>query len=100
MPTLRILYDVDGWAYHNQALALQKYAPADFTVSIASLRRPDDAPDALGEQPVDVVFLLGETKTAVVRAALRQRGWRSKLVAEWCNGFPHRIGLFNHVRDQ
>ena len=25
-------------------------------------------------------------------------GWRSKLVAGWCNGFPHKIGLFNRMR--
>ena len=100
MPSLRIVYDVDGWAYHNEALALQKYAPADFAVSIASLPRPEEAPSALGDTPVDVVFLLGESKTKAVRDALRQRGWRSKLVAGWCNGFPHRIGLFNRMRDE
>jgi len=98
LPSLRILYDVDGWAYHNQALALRKYAPADFDVSIAALARPEDAAVALGDAPVDVVFLLGESKTQAVRETFRQRGWRSKLVAGWCNGFPHRIALFNRMR--
>ncbi len=30
----RLLYDVNGWAYHARCKALKKYAPADFDVSI------------------------------------------------------------------
>ena len=30
MHSLRILYDVDGWAFHHVARALQRHAPADF----------------------------------------------------------------------
>jgi len=33
-PTLKIIYDVPGWAFHNEALALCKYAPPDFEVSL------------------------------------------------------------------
>jgi len=98
VPSLRILYDVDGWAYHNQALALQKYAPADFDVSIASLPGPADAAVALGDQPVDVLFLLGKSKTQAVRETLQQRGWPSKFAAGWCAGFPRGIDLFNRIR--
>ena len=29
LPSLKIIYDVDGWAYHNEALALQKPAAND-----------------------------------------------------------------------
>lgn len=100
MPTLKIIYDVDGWAYHNEALALQKHAPPDFEVSIASLSRPEEAPMALGDAPVDVVFLLGESKTRAVRRTLQERGRQSKLVAGWCNGFPHRIDLFYRMRHE
>lgn len=32
--TIRILFDVKGWAYHNRALALKKNAPSDFEVTI------------------------------------------------------------------
>lgn len=99
MPTLRIIYDADGWANHNEALALQKYAPADFEVSLAALRYPDGAGAALGAVPVDLVFLLAGSETAVVREALQQRGWQSTLVARWSSGFPHRIGLFYRVRN-
>jgi hypothetical protein len=39
VPTVRVIYDVDGWAYHRRALALQRQAPDDLDVSIAPLRR-------------------------------------------------------------
>lgn len=100
MPSLRILSDEDGWAYQNEALALQKYAPADFEVSLAALLPPDGVDAALGTVPVDLVFLLGASHTAAVRDALQRRGWRSRLVVGWCGGFPHRIGLFHHMRSQ
>jgi hypothetical protein len=32
-----VLYDVDGWAYHNRALALQKYSPEGFDIRIAGM---------------------------------------------------------------
>jgi glycosyltransferase involved in cell wall biosynthesis len=35
--TVRLLYDVDGWAYHRRCLALQKYAPDDFRVTIGGI---------------------------------------------------------------
>ena len=34
--TIRLLYDVEGWAYYWRCLALQKYAPQDFDVTIGS----------------------------------------------------------------
>ncbi len=94
LPTLRILYDVAGWAFHHQARALQKYAPADFQVSLAPLRRPEDAATALGETAVDLVFLLPDSKTQAVREVLRQRGWPSKLVVGWSTGVPRRLATF------
>lgn len=35
MKRVRILYDVAGWAYYNDAVALKKYAPKDWVVDIA-----------------------------------------------------------------
>jgi glycosyltransferase involved in cell wall biosynthesis len=98
VPRLKVLYDVDGWAYHNEALALQKYAPADFDVSIAPVPDPADAAVALGDRPVDVVFVLGYVNTPAVREALQRSGWPAKLVAGWCAGFPRGIDLFNRLR--
>jgi glycosyl transferase family 1 len=99
LPSLKIIYDVDGWAYHNEALALQKYAPADFSVSLVSLPRREAAASALESAPVDLVFLLGESKVSAVRETMQQRRWRSKLVAGWSCGFPHRLGEFYAMRD-
>jgi glycosyltransferase involved in cell wall biosynthesis len=94
VPSVRIIYDVDGWAYHNRALALQKYAPTDFAVSIAALGTPADVARALGDTPVDLVLFLPESPTAAVARALRQRGWHSKLVCSWNTGWPRALDLF------
>ena len=82
MPSLRIIYDVEGWAYFHQAVALRKYAPADFAISLGCLagsnrstagqRSIEEARAVLGDSPVDIVFLLTATQTSVVRAALRE----------------------------
>ena len=100
MPSLRIIYDVAGRASHNRALALQKYAPADFHVSLASLRQADEVPAALGDDPVDLIFLLPHSYTTAVRSALRQHRWRTKLVAGWSVGVPGAIAaFFDQYRD-
>jgi hypothetical protein len=67
--SLRIIYDVDGWAYHHQARAMQKYAPPDFEVSIAALELAARmrCRCALGDEPADVVFLLREFSTPRAR---------------------------------
>ncbi|MEO8601773.1 MAG: glycosyltransferase [bacterium] len=100
MPSVRIIYDVDGWAYHHEARALQKYAPADFSVAIAPLHDPDgsDADAALGADPVDLVFLLREFATPAIAAALQRRQWQHKLVVGWSCGFPRRLDFFHAVR--
>ena len=100
MTSLRIIYDVDGWAYHHQAAALQKYAPPDFAVSIAPYGYGGsvDADAALGDEAPDVVFLLREFVTPDIAEALRRRRWPSKLVVGWSCGFPRRLGEFYAMR--
>lgn len=88
MPSLRILYDVDGWAFHHQARALQRHAPSDFTVSLAPLASAVEAPAAIGGEPVDMIFCLPRTKLAAVRAELERRRWGTRLVAGWSAGWP------------
>ena len=100
MPVLRIIYDVDGWAFHRQAVALQKYAPADFEVSLAALSYPKDASRALGETPVDLVFLLAARKAKAVRAVLQQRAWHSKLVVGWAQGVSPAIATLHDLYPQ
>jgi hypothetical protein len=100
VPSLRIIYDVDGWAHHHKARALQKYAPADFDVSIAPFRHPQgaDADAALGTERVDLVLLLREVQTRPIAEALQRRHWDSKLVVGWSCGFPRQLGFFYSVR--
>lgn len=94
MPSVRIIYDVDGWAFHNRALALQKYAPADFDVSIAPLRKPPDVARALGDTPVDLVLSLPDSMTPAVARTMRERGWHAKLVGSWNAGWPRWLDRF------
>ena len=51
-----ILYDVVGWAYWRRAIALQKNAPPDFEVDIASTPDATNNPSIL--RKYDLVFLL------------------------------------------
>ena len=90
---LRIIYDVEGWAYAREARALQKHAPPDFDVSIAPLTRADGVDDpvtALGPVPADLVFVMhtSAAKARLVNAAIRARGWRPRVIGGWNAGWP------------
>jgi glycosyltransferase involved in cell wall biosynthesis len=96
---LRIIYDVEGWAYAREARALQKYAPPDFDVSIAPLTRADGVDDpgaVLGHAPFDLVFLMHTSadKARLVNAAIRARGWRPRIVGGWNAGWPLSTAQF------
>lgn len=95
---LRIIYDVDGWAYARRARALQQHAPADFEVTIAPLTRGglDDPGAALGADVPDIVFVMhtAADKAALVSAELRARGWRPRVVGGWNAGWPLWIEQF------
>ncbi len=103
---LKILYDVDGWAYHHRANALARYAPPDFDVSLAAFNRYDGHPNATydaeiervlnGEEP-DILFSLSQTEITFLRQALIKRGWKTKLVASWNCGWPRRKNEFQPV---
>src|SRR5262249_686883 len=88
MPSLKIIYDEQGWAFHNRALALQKYAAPDFVVSIARLSRNGDPTAALGDMPSDLLFVLPRSRVPTIKQALRELGWSSKLVASSNSGWP------------
>ena len=91
MWSVRILYDVPGWAYYHNARDLQKYAPPDFCVTLGEFLKNSDLPDALGTEPPDFVVFSHFPRIEHVRKALKARGWDSKLVVFWNNGWPHRI---------
>lgn len=99
MPRVRIVYDVDGWAYHHQARALRTHAPPDFEVTIAPLRGPDGADHldrAIGEDPVDLAFDMhtGAAPARLVHGAIVARGWRPVIVGGWYAGWPLKIEEF------
>ena len=85
MPSVRVIYGVDGGVDHNDAAVMQRCAPGDFDVSIASLRDPDGgaAQAALGTDPVDLVLLLCELNAPGIVSALQRRRWNSKLIVRW-----------------
>jgi len=94
VPKLRILYDVPGWAYHRRALNLQHWAPPDFEVSIAPLARARDLPEVLGADPCDLVFVIPTHEAEIVRRAIDQRGWDTKVVGSWNSGWPLQLDAF------
>jgi hypothetical protein len=96
VPSLRILYDVDGWAHHHRARALLEHAPPDFEVSIAPCRPTGarrDPEDGL-ETPVDILLVLEENRLRTSRALLQARGWPTRLVGAWNSGWPRNLGRF------
>lgn len=98
MPTLRVIYDADGWAFHRRADALRKYAPPDFDVTIARFAGAGELDAALGDTPPDVILLLRESQTQIFREELRRRAWPSKLVGAWSAGWPLRLPGFYATR--
>jgi len=100
VPSLRIIYDIDGWAYHRNALGLQKYAPADFAVSLAAAQADrSQLAAALGEEEPDIVYLMVAGWLRPLRALLAERGWQSPVVACWSVGLPLRMALFQRLYD-
>ena len=110
MPSLRIIYDVERWAYHHRAVALKKFAPSDFDVSIAPLscaEPPGMSPHgmnervginrALDEIPQDLVLFLPQSHISQAREELDRRRWGTKLISSWNNGWPNWIDIFHAV---
>ena len=79
MKRLRIIIDQEGWCLHNRALALQKYAPADWEVDIVLWRRH------LPAAGHDVNFLLNGDRIAQTRQDLPDD---AVIVSSWNTGWP------------
>ncbi|MFP6620670.1 MAG: glycosyltransferase family 4 protein [Pirellulaceae bacterium] len=84
MKRLHVLYDVEGWAYHNRALAIARYAPADWHVT-ASRRLPRRR--RLRNQ-LDVVFLMESPRCEKV--ARRLDPYKTALVVGFNVGYDLR----------
>lgn len=71
MIRLLVIFDVEGWAFHNRALALAKHAPTDFHVSIAPWT---DHPSTDG---IDIVFQLDSAMTTRLGSMPHVLSWNS-----------------------
>jgi hypothetical protein len=102
---LLITYDLEGWAYHSRAVALARHAPADFRVRIAQLNTQGRDPmdhaairdSVLGDNAPDLIFVLCYHQAKGVRRGIQERGWHTRLIASWNNGWPSREADFHKV---
>ncbi len=105
MPELRIIYDVDGWAFCHAAHALCKHAPPDFHVTCAPLKCEDGSVDldtALGPREPGIVFVMHTRPAlpALVHSEIRARGWTPALVGAWNSGWPLNTELLPERHQQ
>ena len=100
MPSVRIIYDEPGWAFHRQALATARYAPADFTVTLAA--RPVSGPldDAVGETPTDIFFYMPVTRMEEFSEQVARRGWTPFFCGYWSTGWPRYDENFDAYYDE
>ena len=99
MNAVRIVYDVEGWAYAHTATALRKYSPSGFQVSTAPFKRPDgssDAEGAIGDTPMDLLYVMMNLPHSArqLHKAVWSRGWRPRIVGGWNAGWPLGIESF------
>jgi len=64
---------------------------------MSPLEKEQEAARALGDTSIDLVFLLPASNVEVVNKVLRQRQWRSKLVAGWTAGAPSGLVTFRQL---
>ena len=98
LPSLHIIYDVEGWAFSNAARALAKHAPPDFQVSMAPLahERVIDVDGALPTHAPDILFVMltRPHRPRMAHEAVRARGWDPALVGAWNAGWPLYMEFF------
>lgn len=88
------LYDVKGWAYERRLRALEKYAPADLTINVGSVRFKRDDP-----LEYDLIFVLCYGQCKRVREHLTRLGNPAILVAGYNCGWQYR-GEYYHELQQ
>ena len=84
MYNIRLLYDVKGWAYYWRCLALQKYAPSDFNVTIGS-----DYGKAFREKKHDMVLQLAYSYAKDLRNHMDKAKYTFPLVASYNVGWNY-----------
>jgi len=91
---VHICYDVEGWCYHNRALAIQKYATEGMVVTIGSssiaLRAPLD---------YDLVLQLCYGQTERMRRHRDRTAPNTTLVAGYNTGWGYRLEHFSYLQE-
>lgn len=88
MIRVRIVFDVEGWAYYHRARALQEYAPVDLAIEIVPHQRRF-APGSF-----DLLFDLNYGHVLRTRAELSRRARDAVLLVAFNNGWPNRLDHF------
>jgi len=81
---VRLLYDVQGWAYYFRCKALQKYAPDDFEVSIGS-----NYGEALRSKPHDLILQCAYSYAKDLRNCLTSHKYNALIVLYCLIAFKH-----------
>ena len=89
---IRLLYDVEGWAYHNRCLALQKYAPSDFNVTIGS-----NYGQAFKKTPHHLVLQLAYSYTKDLRAVMDRHKYKFPVVSSFNVGWNYNNQWLGNV---
>ena len=96
MQHLRIVYDIKGWAYYYRCQSLIKYVPEDFIVT-SSPSDSNNLPVILGDTEPDFLFILDNGLTKRIHNELQIRGWHTKLIVAWSNGWSMRADWFEET---
>lgn len=78
---IRLLYDIEGWAYFNRCVALQKYKPIDFCVDIGS-----NYGDAFKNKKYDLVLQNAFSYSKPLRECLIKHKYNMILVSVYTVG--------------
>lgn len=89
MPTIRICYDVDGWAYHRRATALKKYAPPGWDVTIGG-----NYGQAFRDKPHELAVQLCYPYAKPIREHITRGGYKMKLVIGFNVAWEAQDGWF------
>lgn len=93
--TARLLYDAPGWAYYWRCLALKKYAPIDFEVTIGS-----DYGQALKQKPHDLVLQCAFSYAGDLKKCINTHNYKTILVSTYTVGWNYaNTWLTGCIRD-
>lgn len=84
MYNIRLLYDVEGWAYYWKCIALQKYAPSNYNASIGS-----NYGQAFKSKKHDMVLQLAFSYAGDLRKHMNDNNYKFPLVSSYTVGWNY-----------